>query len=181
MTESLEALLNPSLPGGSSSAVLQLEQRTKSYSLDEAVVSELRLQTQKTPLCFEWRFLRERWRCALRPPGLFLGGSSAGFPMSPFLLRPSFLELFHIRSPVRSSCLNPMRSESLRTLANCLFTLLAPLFQDPGHRFGAAEQYGRPYRREAVPGFESEWSHHAFQQCPWLPIGQVRYQPIAWW
>jgi len=43
----------------------------------------------KTPLCFEWRFLRERWRCALRPPGLCLGASSAGFPMSPFLLLPA--------------------------------------------------------------------------------------------
>jgi hypothetical protein len=34
--------------------------------------SHVRSQSQKTPLGFEWRFLRERWRCALRPPASVL-------------------------------------------------------------------------------------------------------------
>jgi hypothetical protein len=70
---------------------------------------------QKTPLRFEWRFLPERWRYALRLPAAILAGSSAVSEstfMESFLPSAS-LEVFRIRSPLTVYMSEP---DAIRTL-----------------------------------------------------------------
>jgi hypothetical protein len=68
------------------------------------VVPETLALNQETPLCLEWRFLRERWRCALRLPGRscsFIGSSLwESIPGKRFFAQAG-IDLLRIRSPLK--------------------------------------------------------------------------------